>query len=164
MKSLNKKPIVLFDIDDTMFNTALFIQSGLSENKAYEEVMQTLESLSSFATLGIFSKGETQFQKNKLEKAEMLKYFKEENVHIFEDKNINLMQVINKYKRSKIFLVDDRLEVLYSAKKNMEQIFTIWAKRGRYAQNQQAISGFTPDAEVENLSEVARIVQLEIKN
>jgi FMN phosphatase YigB (HAD superfamily) len=153
------KPVVLLDIDDTLFNTALFIESGLSENKVYEDVRQVLESLNTFATLGIFSKGEAQFQKTKLEKTDLVKFFQEKDVHIFDDKNINLIQTVEKYKNSKIFLVDDLLNVLSSAKKNAEKIFTIWVKRGRYAQNQKEILGFTPDAQVENLSEVVRIVR-----
>lgn len=156
---LDTKPVVLFDIDDTLFDTATFIESGLAEYKVYEEVIHVLEKLSVFATLVIFSKGEEQFQKTKLERTGLLKFFNEENIYIFADKNINLMQVINKYKNSKIFLVEDILEVLNSAKKNMQQIFTIWARRGRYAQSQKAILGFTPDAEVENLAEVVKIIQ-----
>jgi hypothetical protein len=153
------KPVVLLDIDDTMFNTALFIRSGLSDNKTYEEVRQVLENLNTFATLGIFSKGEVQFQKAKLEKTDLFNFFEEKNVHIFDDKNINLKQVVDKYGNSKIFLIDDRLEVLSSAKKNEKSIFVIWIKRGRYAKSQKLIPGFSPDAEVENLSEVVRIVK-----
>lgn len=159
MKSSNRKPIVLFDIDYTLFDTAFFKQSGLSEHKIYSEVRQVLDSLSVFATLGIFSKGESEFQRTKLEETGILRLFKEENVHIFDDKDVNLIQVINKYRDSKIFLVDDKLGILYSAKKHMPKIITVWVKRGWYAQNQKEIPGFIPDAEVENLSEVVRIVQ-----
>jgi FMN phosphatase YigB (HAD superfamily) len=155
----NTKPVVLLDIDDTLFNTALFKQSGLSEFKVYGEVMQTLEELCNKVILGIFSKGAEQFQKDKLKKTEMMKFFKEENVHVFEDKNINLTQVLNKYSGSKIFLVDDILEVLQNAKKNSEKIFTIWMKRGRYAENQKPTPGFCPDCEVANLAEVVTIVK-----
>jgi hypothetical protein len=153
------KPVVLLDIDDTLFNTALFIQSGLSDNKTYEEVRQVLDNLNTFATLGIFSEGEIQFQKTKLKKTDLVKFFEEKDVHIFDDKNINLKQTISKYKDSKIFLVDDRLGVLFSAKKNEKRIFAIWIKRGRYAQSQKPIPDFIPDAQVANLSEVVKIVR-----
>lgn len=156
---MQTKPVVLFDIDDTLFDTANFKNSGLSEYNIYEEVAQVLEDLRSVATLGIFSKGETQFQKTKLENTGLTKFFKEENVHVFDDKNINLSKTINKYKGSKIFLIDDILYVLNSAKTNAKNIFTIWLKRGRYAETQKEISGFTPDAQVENLLEVGRIVK-----
>jgi len=158
------KSIVLFDIDYTLFDTALFKESGLSRHEIYEEVMQVLDSLSSFTTLGIFSKGEVQFQKTKLEKTGMAKFFKEEHIHIFNDKDINLTKIIDRYKDSQIFFVDDKLEILHSAKKYAKDVFTIWVKRGWYAQNQKGIFGFKPDAEVENLTEVARIVKSEIKS
>lgn len=163
---MNNKPVVLFDIDYTLFDTAFFKESGLSEHKIYEEVMRVLDSLNSLATLGIFSKGEIEFQKIKLEKTGMAKFFKEENIHIFDDKDINLIQVMDKYKDSKLFLVDDKLGILYSAKKHMPQVVSIWVKRGPFAKVQQPILGFNPDAEVENLSEVVKIIKnsLEISN
>lgn len=153
---------MLFDIDYTLFDTAFFKQSGLSDHKNYEEVMQVLNSLSSFVTLGIFSKGETQFQKTKLEKTGIQRLFKEEDVHIFIDKDINLIRVIDKYKDFKIFLVDDKLEILRSAKKHMKQVFTIWVKRGPFAENQKEIPGFSPDVEVETLSEIVEIINRKI--
>lgn len=156
---MNKKPIVLFDIDYTLFDTAFFKQSGLSEHRIYKEVMQVLESLSKIAMLGIFSKGENEFQKTKLKKTGMIKFFEENNIHIFDDKDVNLIGVLEKYKDSKIFLVDDKLGILYSAKKHTLQVFTIWVKRGPFAEIQKPIKGFSPDAEIKNLSEVVGIVR-----
>ncbi len=89
----------------------------------------------------------------------MAKFFKENNIHIFDDKDVNLISVLEKYKDSRIFLVDDKLGILYSAKKHMDQVFTIWVKRGPYAKNQEPILGFKPDAEVEDLSEVTKIIR-----
>lgn len=153
------KPIVLFDIDDAMFNTAAFIQSDRLEYGIYEEVASVLSSLSNFATLGIFSEGEYEFQKAKLEKTGILKFFKRENIHIFQGKDLNLIQVINKYQGSRIYLVDDRLAVLSSAKKNAQQIFAIWVKRGRYAETQEKIEGFIPDSTILNLKELISIIK-----
>lgn len=158
MKSLNKKPVVLFDIDYTLFDTASFKQSGLLEHKIYEEVTQVLDSLNTFAILGIFSKGEDEFQKTKLEKTKMLKFFKEENIHIFDDKDANLIQVLEKYKNSKLFLVDDKLDILYFAKKHMPQIITVWVKRGPYAAAQKPIEDFIPSATIDDLANLYRIV------
>ncbi len=155
---MNKQKFVLFDIDFTLFDTQTFKDSKLTKYTSYGEVISVLENLSKIAELGIFSKGESEFQKTKLEKTGMAKFFKEENVHIFIDKDVNLINVLENYKNSKIFLIDDKLEILYSAKKCMEQVFTIWVKRGWFAENQNPIKGFKSDAEVENLSEVVRIV------
>jgi len=155
---MNKK-FVLFDIDFTLFDTQAFKDSQLTEYASYKEVISVLENLSEIAELGIFSKGESEFQKTKLEKTGMARFFKEENIHIFIDKDVNLINVLEKYKDLKIFLVDDKLEILHSAKKCMEKVFTIWVKRGWFAENQKPIPSFKSDAEVENLSEVVRIVQ-----
>ncbi|MEK7451072.1 MAG: sugar phosphate nucleotidyltransferase [Patescibacteria group bacterium] len=154
-----QKPIVLFDIDYTLFDTRKFKDSKLQDYNIYEEVMGILMQLSGLANLGIFSKGETEFQKTKLEKTGMMKFFKDNDVHIFDDKDANLINVLEKYKGSKLFLVDDKLEILYSAKKHMSQVFTIWVKRGPFAQVQKPIEEFSPDEQVENLSEIVRIVQ-----
>lgn len=159
MKSSNKKPIVLFDIDYTLFDTGRFKDSQLQDYNIYDEVMGVLMQLSGLANLGIFSKGENEFQKIKLKKTGMMKFFKQNDVHIFGDKDANLIGVLGKYKNSKLFLVDDKLGVLYSAKKHMPQAIAVWVKRGPFAKSQKAISGFTPDAEVENLSEVVKIVK-----
>lgn len=156
---MNKKPIVLFDIDYTLFDTAFFKQSGLSEHKIYAEVMQVLNSLNAVAELGIFSKGESKFQKTKLEKTGMAKFFEENNIHIFDDKDANLISVLGKYKDSKLFLVDDKLGILYSAKSHMDRVCTIWIKRGPFAQSQKEIVGFKPDATFKNLKNIPQFVE-----
>lgn len=157
------KAVVLFDIDYTLFNTHKLKESNLQSYEAYEEVKGILMRLKTVARLGIFSKGKTQFQKTKLEKTGMLKFFEENDIHIFNDKDANLMNVLEKYKDSKLILVDDKLKILHSAKTHLPQVTTVWVKRGPYAENQKEISNFAPDAEVENLSEVVRIVQSELR-
>lgn len=159
-----KNKIVLFDIDYTLFDTRKFKDSFLQDYNIYNEVMEVLIQLARLATLGIFSKGETEFQKTKLKKTGMMKFFKENNIHIFDDKDANLISVLEKYKDSKIFLVDDKLTNLYSAKKYMPQIFAIWVKRGPYAKMQKPILGFKPDAEIDSLSGVVEIIKLKMSS
>lgn len=154
------KKFVLFDIDFTLFDVQAFKDSNLTKYAVYEETMRVLEGVSKIAGLGILSKGESELQKTKLEKTEIAKFFKEEHVHIFLDKEANLTKVIDRYKDYKIFLVDDRLDLLCSAKKYLKEVFTIWVRRGWFAENQKQIDGCKADAVVENLSEVAKIVQL----
>lgn len=159
---MNKKPIILFDIDYTLFDTGKFKDSKLQKFNLYEEIVEVLTGLSDIADMGIFSKGEIEFQKTKLLKTGTMQFFKENHIHIFDDKDANLTSVLRKYKDFKLFLIDDKLEILHSAKKNMSQIFTIWVKRGPFAKSKRLIEGFLPDAQVENLSEVVRIVQLQL--
>jgi FMN phosphatase YigB (HAD superfamily) len=154
----NSKPVVLFDIDYTLFDTRKFKDSKLKDYSIYDEINKILTQLTKIASLGIFSKGETEFQRTKLEKTGMLNFFEEKNIYIFNDKDVNLISVLQKYKNSKLFLVDDRLEVLHSAKKYMPQIITVWVKRGPYAETQAPIENFVPSATIGNLSNLYRIV------
>jgi hypothetical protein len=154
----NSKPVVLFDIDYTLFDTRKFKDSKLRDYSTYGEINRILTQLNDIASLGIFSKGETEFQKAKLEKTGMLKFFEEKNIHIFNDKDAELTGVLEKYKNSKLFLVDDKLGILYSAKKYMPRIITVWVKRGPYAETQVPIENFVPSATIDGLSDLYRIV------
>jgi FMN phosphatase YigB (HAD superfamily) len=216
----NSKPVVLFDIDYTLFDKDLFLDSlygsignlfGISidgmkrvGNAAYEEctsefdhfepkyfsqkiaeglgkmqflqkienevlnkynspgslyseTLKTIEEISEVARIGILSKGQSVFQRNKIYKFKNL--LDEDHIYITDDKYKTLLNIINKYKGIKLYLVDDLLDILYSAKKLKSDIVTVWVKRGIYAQNREPIPGFKPDVEVENLSEVVKIVK-----
>ncbi|MDZ4227656.1 MAG: hypothetical protein U1E54_00245, partial [Candidatus Levybacteria bacterium] len=156
---MNNKPMVLFDIDYTLFDTDKFKESQLQSYSIYKEVMEMLTELSGMVDMGIFSTGEIEFQKSKLVKTGMMQFFKEHHIHIFSNKDENLIGVLEKYRNSQVFLIDDKLSVLHLAKKHAQDIFTIWVKRGPYALVQEEISGFKPSFVVENLSEVVRIVK-----
>ena len=155
----HSKKIVLFDIDYTLFDTALFKESRFLKHKVYEEVINVLDSLKKVAILGIFSEGDLDFQIEKLIKTDIKKYFDEIHTHIVSDKLGEIKKIIAKYANNKLFLVDDKLSILNNLKNFMPSVFTIWVKRGPFAQNQKEILGFKPDAEVENLSEVVGIVR-----
>ena len=83
---MNKKPIVLFDIDYTLFDTDHFKKSALTKHKIYEEVRDVLEKLSKIAMLGIFSEGNLEFQRKKLNQTGIEGYFKKDNTHIVLNK------------------------------------------------------------------------------
>lgn len=156
---MNNKPIVLFDIDYTLFDTAFFKESNLLEHKIYKEVIGVLESLNKIAILGIFSEGQIDFQRIKLKETNIDKYFEHDNRHIVLNKLDELKEILEKYKNRKIFFVDDKLTILRDSKKLFPEVFTIWVKRGPFAASQEEIVGFKPNAEVENLLEVVRIVR-----
>lgn len=159
MKNKTRQKIVLFDVDYTLFNTDIFKESSLETYELYEEVIETIEELGKIAKLGIFSEGDLDFQKMKLVRTDIHKHFGQEDIHIVEKKNDTLVKVLERYRDVELFLVDDRLGVLYEAKKHMPGVFTIWVKRGRYAQNQKEIKKFSPDATVENLRDVFSLVK-----
>jgi FMN phosphatase YigB (HAD superfamily) len=156
MKS--KKTIILFDIDYTLFDTKHFKESGLVNHKIYDEVVDVLGNLKNIGEFGIFSKGDDLFQKEKLEKTGISKYFNKKYIHVFKDKDIKLMEVIDLYKDYRIFLVDDKLDILYYAQKHRKDVVTIWVKRGPFAEKQKPISGFKPNLEVKDLLEIVKYI------
>lgn len=153
------KPVVLFDIDYTLFDTALFKESRFLQHKVYEEVIEVLDSINKIATLGIFSEGDIDFQRRKLKQTNIDKYFEKDHTHIVLKKIDDLKKILESYEDRQIFFVDDKLNILFDAKKSFPEVFTIWVKRGPFAESQKPILGFKSDAEVKNLSEVVKIIQ-----
>lgn len=158
MEKQNK--IVLIDIDDTMFNTALLKETDLTKFEMYEEVHDALEELSQVASLGIFSQGEVAFQMKKLQETNIHNYFIEEHMHIVEDKLETMTELLNTYTdKGKIYIIEDRLDVLQLAKNCDPNIFTIWMKRGRYAKKQRNPVRYIPDATINNLHQSVAIIK-----
>jgi FMN phosphatase YigB (HAD superfamily) len=153
-----KNKIVLFDIDYTLFDTDAFKESSLTKFSLYREILPILESLVGIAELGIFSKGENEFQNNKLQQTGVSNFFQQEHVHVFEDKDTNLKNIIEKYKDFKIYFVDDRLATLYNAKTINASVFTIWIKRGPFASDESLLANFSPDVVVDDLKEILSVV------
>lgn len=151
--------IVLFDIDYTLFNTDIFKSSNLQEFKIYDEVKNVLEKLSSVAILGIFSEGEEVLQKKKLLETQIGDHFIKEHMYIVAKKENELEKILETYKNHTIFLIDDKLTILYKAKSTLPHLYTIWVKRGRYAENQEPIEGFVPDSQVDDLTDIVEIIK-----
>jgi len=153
------KNLVLFDIDYTLFRTDHFKLTDLAEYSLYDEVSGVLREIDKVSTLGIFSEGDVAFQKEKLIKTNIEKFFLNSDVHIVDKKDETLKEIINKYKNKKIFIVDDKLQVLHALKMYDSNLFTIWIKRGYYANKQKPINHFDPDATVSDLLQAGRIIK-----
>jgi FMN phosphatase YigB (HAD superfamily) len=157
--TLNKQKIVLLDIDYTIFDTDLLKNSNLQKFALFAEVRNTLLDLSKVASLGIFSEGDIAFQRRKLEETNILEHFMEEHTHIVERKSVVIKEMLDKYKnKGQLFLVDDKMSILAMAKQYMPKVFTIWVKRGIYANIQQPIENYTPDAVVETLENIVPLI------
>lgn len=153
-----KNKIVLFDIDYTIFDTDKFKESGLKSYGGYEEDEDALEKLSRIADLGIFSQGEDSFQRNKLNNTKLKRFFDDESIHIHVDKAQIIKEVLEKYKNRKIFLVDDKLDILAKVKTIDPGVFTVWIKRGIYAMNADLKVNFNPDKTISNLLDLLPMV------
>jgi len=162
MKLLNKV-VILFDIDYTLFNVDLFKQSNLTKFLLYDDVKDALNSLQKISILGISSEGESGLQRKKMQKTNIEKYFKEENIHIAKNKPNSLKKNLSQYKKNNLFLLDDKLTILRQAKKSFPLIFTIWVRRGKYAQEQKEVADFRPDAQVFNLTQAVDIIKSKLK-
>jgi FMN phosphatase YigB (HAD superfamily) len=152
-----KQTVVLFDIDYTLFDTGKFKESELSEYILYDEVIEVLETLGAVVKLGIFSEGDLDFQKTKLVNTLIHEHFAEEHVHIVNEKHATITTILEKYRDDKLILVDDKLEVLKMAKGLSQNVYTIWVKRGPFAERADEAS-FTPDARVTQLHELIKII------
>lgn len=122
----------------------------------YDETKEVLEAVSKVALLGIFSQGFSRFQKAKLLTLENL--LERPHIHITLSKHMTLPKIVSSYKSKKLYMIDDALDVLHRAKKLNQNIFTIWVRRGRFASRQKPIPGFKPDAEVENLKSITKLI------
>ncbi len=157
MQSLNK-PIILFDIDYTLFDTALFKKTNFAQYSLYEEVPGVLADLSRKFILGIFSQGEEALQNKKLKATKIDHFFHKEHIYIESEKEEKIKAIGEKYKNTHLYMADDKLPLLSLMKKEYPRIFTIWIKRGVYAENQDPLPGFTPDAVMENLSGIIPLI------
>lgn len=99
-------------------------------------------------TIGIFSKGDDIFQRQKLTKFESI--LKSENIYIFSNKLDHLGEVFEKYKDLRIYLVDDEQNVLTLAKSSGLNTTTILIDRRKVSIENQAdfridsLSGIIP--------------------
>lgn len=154
---MNKKKLILFDIDYTLFDTATFKESNLINYALYSGIATLLRDLSKIAVLGIFSQGEVDFQKKKLKKTGIDKHFIDEYINIVESKIDTIETVIDRYKNYEIFLIDDRIDNLEMAKRHRGDIKTVWVKRGPFAAED---SEFVPDKSIDDLRKLLNYVKL----
>jgi phosphoglycolate phosphatase-like HAD superfamily hydrolase len=146
-----KDKVVLFDIDYTLFDTKLFKDSNLSTFSAYEEVIGVLQALGRDVTLGVFSEGDIDLQQTKLMRTALSTHFASDHIHIVAEKHKSLENILKKYEKQRLILVDDKLDILEKAKKIRSDVFTIWVRRGPFAEKAKPSVRFIPDAKVDNL-------------
>ena len=134
--SLNKKLDYYFGQEN--INKYLFQDS---------EVLFSLKDI----RVGIFSKGDIGFQKMKI--AKFLDILEEDLIYVFHDKLKKLPQVLNSNRDSKLYLVDDKIDVLVAAKDIDENIKTIHIDHEGKLQKPNGV-----DFKLKNLSDIISIL------
>ena len=152
---LNEGDTVRKNIANSLWNHAN------SEKNFYKETEVVLKEISKVAEIGIFSKGDERFQKEKIKS--ISHHLKNDYIHVTLNKYKTLPDLVKKYKTNKLVVVDDILEVLYFAKRASEDVFTVWIRREAYHEkhllHQELIEGFSPDATMSNLKKLISIIK-----
>lgn len=141
--------------DEGTILNAIFKKQNFRGNY-YKETKHVMKKLSKIAKIGIFSKGHDRLQRQKL--YALLEILSSDDIHITINKRSIVSEVFSKYKQYKVYVVDDALDVLREIKKINNKIFTIWVKRGFYADKQKNIKNFKPDAVIDDLSKLILLV------
>ena len=138
------------------------LKEDLFTGNLYKEAKNVLRTLAKNKSLriGIFSAGDF-FQRKKVKEIE--DFLNREHVHIFVKKHKELPAIIKLYKKYKLYIVDDMLKILRTAKLLNKNVFTIWVKRKKFARQAEEITDFMPDAIVANLKEIPKLVTISIK-
>jgi len=107
----------------------------LFEKNVYKDA-SVVNDLSKTAIIGIFSKGDSKFQKQKIK---FIKKLADENIHIFKDKTKNLKPVSENYKEFEVYLIDNEIEVLKVAKNIRSNLFAILIDRAGLEEVEKSI-------------------------
>ena len=126
------------------------IFNSLIEKNLYED-SNVLMDINSFAQIAFFSKGDEEFQKEKIKR--FMKVVNINDVHILPDKIKEIGKIFSNYSNFKIFLVDDEIEVLQNAKEKMDFVTTILMDRKK-----NKIKSGKIEHKVENLNEIINLI------
>ncbi len=119
-------------------------------NKSVYKDTEIIKSMGNLVVIGIFSKGDREFQNYKLSFIRDL--LDTEDTYIFTNKIDKLPQVLGNYPDYKIYLVDDDIDVLIKAKELDPDIFAILVDRNNsYKENKNI-------ANIKQLNELKSII------
>ncbi len=136
----------------------LWWDKQLIQKALYPEVLATLQQLHARndLILGIFSAGKKDFQLQKI--SSLREFFPQQYIHIADFKEKILSEVLEKYTNNTIVLVDDIITILQKATLLNHDVFSIWVKRGKFAEKAEMPKDFMSDAVVTDLAEMVTIV------
>lgn len=148
--------VILVDFDHTLFDTGRFAQSsgatsvGLNyKDFLYPDVFEFINYASKFGELTLFSEGEVEFQKEKIEGCGIKTLFSG-GVKVFPSHS-KADELLKISKPENIILIDDNPEVVDKAISLGCRVIRV--KRGKH---EKSGTKKQPEFTVENLSEIVR--------
>ncbi|MDO8461007.1 MAG: hypothetical protein Q7S38_01045 [bacterium] len=128
---------------------AFYLDTEGMKNFLYKETIDLIAKFTEIGEVGVLSQGRTRFQLAKI--TSIYNHFHKERIHIAENKKAEMVTILNKYSKYRVYYVDDMLTMLEKAKEVRNDITTLWIKQGMFAKKQKSI--FKPDKQVSNLTE-----------
>lgn len=113
-------------IEEIFWNVDLF-------NKNLYKDTPILNDLSKLAEIGIFSKGDLDFQIKKI--TPLKKYFNEDKINIFKNKIEKIEEVLEKYIDYEVYFVDNEIEILNKIRTINNDIKCILIERGNNSED-----------------------------
>ena len=138
---------------------SVWFDSNNIKKALYPEAISVLQNLQKKGVLlGVFSTGNSEFQ---LAKVSLLADVLENaHIHIFTNKEEKIEYILNLYKEYSLYIVDDFLSILHKAKVKDQDVFTIWMKRGKFAEKAILPENFEPDAIIYSLEKVVPLIDI----
>ena len=143
---MNKNLTILVDFDHTLFDTGKFVKFRSKNPKElnysdflYPDAIPFIIYASGKGTTVLFSEGEVDFQKEKINGTGIEKLF---NGGVRVLPSFSKMSSLKEWKGRKLVLIDDKPEVIKDAAK--KSFLTIRVRRGRYVNvDTQNLADFT---------------------
>lgn len=110
----------------------IFWNIDLFEKNVYKDA-SVIKDLSRIADIGIFSKGDENFQKQKIQF--IINSINPEDIYIYKNKLEKINDILSNYKDFEIYLIDNEREVLEEVKKINSDVYTILIDRNNRFKN-----------------------------
>ncbi len=157
-----KKPLLIFDLDDTLYDTSMRIDENtpnFAEMKLYPDAKNFLESSSSEKILVTY--GDVTTQEKKIETLGIRDYFSE--IYICRERQEKLdcfKKILGKYKIENlkaILVIGDRIdsEIKYG---NILGMTTVLLWRGKYKELKPKDENEIPDFKVQDFEELLKLL------
>jgi hypothetical protein len=133
---------------DADYLLKIFWNIDLFEKNVYKDA-SVIKDLSRIADIGIFSKGDENFQKQKIQS--IINFIEPEDIHIYKNKLEKINDIFSSYRDFEVYLIDNERDVLEEVRKINSNIYTILIDRKNRFKNLDIIK-------IKNLAELKSLI------